>query len=69
MRVRAFTQDDAHIFMLPEQINEEVKGVIRLIDSVYKTFGFQYHVELSTPCQKIPWVLMNCGKKHLMQLQ
>ena len=48
MRVRAFTQDDAHIFMLPEQITEEVKGVIRLIDSVYKTFGFQYHVELST---------------------
>ena len=48
MRVRAFTQDDAHIFMLPEQINEEVKGVIQLIDSVYKTFGFNYHVELST---------------------
>ena len=48
MRVRAFTQDDAHIFMLPEQINEEVKGVIKLIDSVYKTFGFTYHVELST---------------------
>ena len=48
MRVRAFTQDDAHIFMLPEQITDEVKGVIRLIDSVYKTFGFNYHVELST---------------------
>ena len=48
MRVRAFTQDDAHIFMLPEQINEEVKNVIKLIDSVYKTFGFNYHVELST---------------------
>ena len=48
MRVRAFTQDDAHIFMLPEQINEEVKAVIQLIDSVYKTFGFNYHVELST---------------------
>ncbi len=48
MRVRAFTQDDAHIFMLPEQINSEVKGVIQLIDSVYKTFGFQYHLELST---------------------
>ena len=46
--MRAFTQDDAHIFMLPEQINEEVKGVIKLIDSVYKTFGFTYHVELST---------------------
>ena len=48
MRVRAFTQDDAHIFMLPEQITEEVEGVIRLIDSVYKVFGFEYHVELST---------------------
>lgn len=48
MRVRAFTQDDAHIFMLPEQIKDEVKGVIRLIDSIYKTFGFEYHVELST---------------------
>ncbi len=48
MRVRAFTQDDAHIFMLPEQIDEELKGVIKLIDSVYKTFGFNYHVELST---------------------
>lgn len=48
MRVRAFTQDDAHIFMLPEQITQEVEGVIRLIDSVYKVFGFEYHVELST---------------------
>ena len=48
MRVRAFTQDDAHIFMLPEQITDEVKGVIKLIDSIYKLFGFEYHVELST---------------------
>ena len=48
MRVRAFTQDDAHIFMLPEQITSEVKGVITLIDSIYKLFGFEYHVELST---------------------
>ena len=40
MRVRAFTQDDAHIFMLPEQIKEEIKGVAKLIDEVYKTFGF-----------------------------
>ena len=48
MRVRAFTQDDAHIFMLPEQIKDEIKGVVRLIDSVYKTFGFEYHLELST---------------------
>jgi len=48
MRVRAFTQDDAHIFMLPEQIKDEIKGVVNLIDSVYKTFGFEYHLELST---------------------
>ncbi|RDY24120.1 threonine--tRNA ligase [Romboutsia maritimum] len=48
MRVRAFTQDDAHIYMLPEQIKDEIKGVINLIDKVYKTFGFEYHLELST---------------------
>lgn len=48
MRVRCFTQDDAHIFMLPEQITQEIKGVVRLIDEVYSLFGFKYHVELST---------------------
>lgn len=48
MRVRCCTQDDAHIFMMPEQIQEEIKGVARLIDEVYSTFGFKYHVELST---------------------
>lgn len=48
MRVRAFTQDDAHIYMLPEQIKDEIKGVTKLIDEVYSTFGFKYHVELST---------------------
>ena len=48
MRVRCFTQDDAHIFMLPEQITSEIKGVVRIIDEVYKLFGFKYHVELST---------------------
>ncbi len=48
MRVRCFTQDDAHIFMLPEQIEEEIKGVVRIIDEVYSLFGFKYHVELST---------------------
>ena len=48
MRVRCFTQDDAHIFMTPEQIQEEIKGVVRLIDEVYSLFGFKYHVELST---------------------
>lgn len=48
MRVRCFTQDDSHIFMLPEHITDEIKGVIKLIDTVYKQFGFNYHVELST---------------------
>lgn len=48
MRVRCFTQDDAHIFMMPSQIKDEIKGVARLIDEVYNLFGFKYHVELST---------------------
>lgn len=48
MRVRCCTQDDAHIFMMPEQIPDEIKGVVRLIDEVYSHFGFKYHVELST---------------------
>ena len=48
MRVRCFTQDDAHIFMTPEQIRDEIKGVYNLIDEVYNVFGFKYHVELST---------------------
>ena len=48
MRVRSFTQDDAHIFMTREQIKDEIKGVARLIDEVYSLFGFKYHVELST---------------------
>ena len=48
MRVRSFWQDDAHIFMLPEQITQEIIGVTKLIDKVYKQFGFSYFVELST---------------------
>lgn len=48
MRVRTFTQDDAHIFMLPDQITDEIMGVIEFIDYVYNMFGFKYHVELST---------------------
>ena len=48
MRVRCFTQDDAHIYMTPDQITDEIKGVVRLIDEVYNMFGFKYHVELST---------------------
>ncbi len=48
MRVRCFTQDDAHIFMTPDQIKSEIKGVVGLIDKVYSLFGFTYHIELST---------------------
>lgn len=48
LRVRSFTQDDAHIFMTPSQIKEEIKNVVSLIDKVYKVFNFTYHVELST---------------------
>lgn len=48
MRVRCFTQDDAHIFMTREQIKDEIKGVCKLIDDVYSMFGFPYHIELST---------------------
>lgn len=48
MRVRCFTQDDAHIFMMPSQIEDEILGVIDLVDYFYKIFGFEYNVELST---------------------
>lgn len=52
MRVRAFTQDDAHIYMLPSQITEEIIGVMNMIDRFYTLFGFKYHVELSTKPEK-----------------
>ncbi len=52
MRVRCFTQDDAHIFMLPSQIKDEIIGVIDLFDYFYNTFGLSYHVELSTRPEK-----------------
>lgn len=48
MRVRNFTQDDAHIFMMPSQIKDEILGVIKMVDRFYGLFGFKYHVELST---------------------
>ena len=48
MRVRCFTQDDAHLFMMPSQIREEIIGVINMVDYFYSLFGFKYHVELST---------------------
>ena len=47
-RVRCFTQDDAHLFVRPDQLTDEIVGVVKLIDSVYQKFGFKYHVELST---------------------
>lgn len=62
MRVRAFTQDDAHIFMLPSQIQEEIEGVIDFVDQVYKTFGFKYHVELSTKPENA------IGEDHLWEV-
>ncbi|MFF2911024.1 threonine--tRNA ligase [Paenibacillus sp. NPDC057934] len=48
MRVRSFCQDDAHLFVLPSQIEEEIAGVIELIDHIYQVFGFEYSIELST---------------------
>ncbi len=48
MRVRCFNQDDAHIFMTKDQVKDEIKNVVKLIDEVYSTFGFRYHIELST---------------------
>lgn len=72
MRVRCFTQDDAHIYMTKEQITDEIKRVVRLIDEVYSKFGFKYHVELSTkPENSIgsdeDWEVATNGlKKHLM---
>lgn len=48
MRVRCLTQDDAHIFMTRQQVQDEIRGVIRLIDEVYDKFGFSYEIELST---------------------
>ena len=52
MRVRSFTQDDAHIFMLPSQIKEEIQNVIDLFNEVYSVFGLSYHAELSTKPDK-----------------
>ncbi|KUO76052.1 MAG: threonine--tRNA ligase [Clostridia bacterium BRH_c25] len=52
MRVRCFTQDDAHIFMMPAQIKEEIIGVAKMIDSFYRLFGFEYNMELSTRPEK-----------------
>ncbi len=48
LRVRSFTQDDAHIYMLPEQIKDEIIGVMKMMDEIYTKFDFSYHIELST---------------------
>ncbi|HEX2924761.1 MAG TPA: threonine--tRNA ligase [Ruminiclostridium sp.] len=74
MRVRCFTQDDAHIFMTPEQITDEIVGVINLIDEFYKVFGFKYNVELSTrPENSIGsdemWELSTAGLKKALDLK
>lgn len=71
MRVRCCTQDDAHIFMMPEQIQDEIKGVAHLIDEVYSNFGFKYHVELSTrPENSIgsdeDWEIATAGLKNAL---
>lgn len=52
MRVRCFTQDDAHLFLLPTQVKDEVIGVLELAEYLYGVFGFDYHVELSTKPEK-----------------
>lgn len=52
MRVRSFHQDDAHIFMQPHQIEEEILGVLKLVEEIYSTFGLPYHLELSTRPEK-----------------
>lgn len=72
MRVRTFTQDDAHIFMLPEQVKPEVKGVIDFIDYVYSMFEFKYHIELSTRPEKSigsddAWELCTTALKEVME--
>lgn len=73
MRVRYFTQDDAHIFMTQEQISDEILGVIRLIDEVYSRFGFSYYIELSTRPENSmgsdeDWELATGGLKKALEL-
>ena len=71
MRVRCFTQDDGHILLAPEQIHDEIKRIVRLIDRVYDKFGFKYHVELSTrPDDSMgtdeEWELATSGLKNAL---
>jgi threonyl-tRNA synthetase len=74
MRVRAFTQDDAHIFMLPEQITEELINVLELVDDFYSVFGFNYHIELSTRPENSmgsdeDWELAINALKHALEIK
>jgi len=74
MRVRAFTQDDAHIFCLPEQIESEIIRLMKLIDEIYKLFGFEYKVELSTRPEdsmgtEEEWNLATDALKHALDVQ
>lgn len=73
MRVRCFTQDDAHIFMTKEQIHDEVYGVIKLIDTFYKVFGFEYFIELSTKPENAlgsdaDWEMATAGLKDSLEM-
>ncbi len=61
-RVRCFNQDDAHLFVRPDQLTDEIVGVVKLIDSVYQQFGFKYHVELPR-APKIRWDRMRIGQQ------
>ena len=63
MRVRCFTQDDAHIYMTEDQISDEIKGVVRLIDEVYALFGFNIMWSFR-PCRRIISVLLRMGARH-----
>ena len=72
MRVRCFTQDDAHIFMTKEQIKDEILNVIKLIDNFYKVFGFEYFVELSTRPEDSmgsdeDWQIATSGLKNALE--
>ena len=72
-RVRAFHQDDAHIFMMPEQIEDEILGVFRLVERIYSTFGLGFHLELSTRPEKSigtdkQWEIATEGLKSALKI-
>ncbi|HZW49265.1 MAG TPA: threonine--tRNA ligase [Bacillota bacterium] len=73
MRVRCFTQDDAHIYMTPDQMESEILSTIRLIDSIYRVFGFEYHMELSTRPENSmgsdeQWELATNGLRNALEM-